>query len=227
MNLLLVEDEAAVASFLRRGLRSEGWTVSLAGSGETALEMLAGHSFDIVVLDLMLPGLSGQEVCQRTRAKGDVTPILMLTALGDPKDRVAGLRLGADDYLPKPFDFDELIARIEALIRRAGYVEARGTETNLLVVGELTFDTQSLQVTCAGRTIELSAREREMLHLLMSNPGKVFSRELILNSLWNVHEDPLTNVVDVYMSRLRKKLGPHGDMINTVRGAGYRISAKP
>ena len=222
MNLLLVEDEVRVADFIQRGLRSEGWTVTLAPAGEDAIELLADNDFDVVVLDLMLPGISGQDVCRRMRAKKDNTPVLMLTALNAVEDRVSGLRLGADDYLAKPFDFDELVARVEALVRRAS--GGQGEQPRQLAVGQLRFDLRTLEVTCGDRPIELSAKERDILKLLMSDPGRVYSRERMLNALWSIGEDPLTNVVDVYVSRLRKKLGPCGAMISTVRGAGYRLS---
>ena len=225
MNLLVVEDEERVADFIQRGLKSEGWTVTLAPDGETAVELLANDEFDVVVLDLILPGMDGQAVCRRMRARNIATPILMLTALDEVDDRVAGLRLGADDYLGKPFDFDELVARIEALARRAAGFQRAEIRPDILTVGDLRFDTRSLEVRCLDRPIDLSAKERDILQMLMTQPGRVYSRERILNALWNLSEDPLTNVVDVYVSRLRKKLGPCGDRIQTVRGAGYRISA--
>lgn len=226
MNLLLVEDEIRVADFVQRGLRGEGWTVTLAQSGEDALELLAQDDFDVIVLDLMLPGISGQDVCRRIRAKQNATPVIMLTAMGDVDDRVKGLRLGADDYLAKPFDFDELVARIEALARRGASGDPTAERQSVLAVGELSYDTRSLEARVGGEAIELSAKERDILHMLMANPGRVYSRERILNALWGVNEDPLTNVVDVYVSRLRKKLGPCGEMIATVRGAGYRMATQ-
>ena len=152
-------------------------------------------------------------------------PLLMLTARGEPMDRILGLELGADDYLPKPFDFDELLARIEALARRGAGFHGADKNRQVLSVGRLTFDLRSLEVRCGDRPIELSGKEREILKLLMSEPGKVFARERILNVVWSVSEDPLTNVVDVYVSRLRKKLGDCGTRLATVRGAGYRLSA--
>ncbi|MEM7023733.1 MAG: response regulator transcription factor, partial [Pseudomonadota bacterium] len=189
---------------------------------ETAVELLAQNEFDVVVLDLMLPGIRGQEVCRRMRAREDHTPVLMLTALDAVDDRVAGLRLGADDYLAKPFDFEELVARVEAQFRRASKFQTG--EDSMLMVGSVQFDTRSLEVSCCGRSLELSGKERDILRLLMSNPGRVYSRERILNAVWGVSEDPMTNVVDVYVSRLRRKLGSCGDLITTVRGAGYRLS---
>ena len=226
VNVLLVEDETRVADFIQRGLKAEGWTVTVAPDGETGLAFLENDRFDVVVLDLMLPEISGQDVCRQIRARHDPVPVLMLTALDKVDDRINGLRIGADDYLAKPFDFDELLARLEALVRRATGFPSTEDHTHVLAVGELTFDTQSLEVKCGDQPIELSAKERDILKLLMSNPSKVHSRERILNSLWNVNEDPLTNVVDVYVSRLRKKLGHCGGIISTVRGAGYRLADK-
>ncbi|MGZ8996380.1 MAG: ATP-binding response regulator, partial [Rhodospirillales bacterium] len=220
-----LEDEARVADFIQRGLRTEGYAVTVARDGEAAVGLLDGHAFDVVILDLMLPGISGQVVCQRMRAANNTTPVLMLTALDAVDDRVAGLRLGADDYLVKPFDFDELLARIEALCRRGARANLGEGRDEILEAGDLRFDTRSLQVTCCGQPIELSAKERDILKLLMADAGRVFSRERILNAIWSVSEDPLTNIVDVYIGRLRKKLGPCGETIKTIRGAGYRLAA--
>jgi DNA-binding response OmpR family regulator len=225
MNVLVVEDEVRVAEFIQKGLKSEGWTVTVAPDGETGLSLLENDRFDVIVLDLMLPGIGGQDVCRRLRGRKDPTPVLMLSALDKTSDRVAGLRLGADDYLAKPFDFDELLARLEALARRGWGSQGEDEQKQILTIEQLSFDTQSLEVKCQGQLIDLSARERDILQLLMSNSGKVYSRERILNALWKVSEDPLTNVVDVYIGRLRKKLGPCGSLISTVRGAGYRLSA--
>ncbi len=223
MNILVVEDESRVAEFIVRGLKAESWIAEHAPDGETALEFMAQHEFDVVLLDLMLPGISGQDVCRKMRARGNYTPVLMLTALDAVDERVAGLRLGADDYLTKPFDFDELIARVEALVRRRSAFEEDAAKT-ILTVGDLQLDTKSLLVTLCGQEIELTAKERNILMLFMANPGKVFARERILNSVWGSQEDPLTNVIDVYVGRLRKKLGEYGDRIQTVRGHGYRFS---
>ncbi|MEE4378120.1 MAG: response regulator transcription factor [Candidatus Competibacteraceae bacterium] len=223
MNLLVVEDEARVADFIQRGLKAEGWTVTVAPDGETALSLIKLDKFDVILLDLMLPGISGQDVCRRLRASKNLTPVLMLTALDAVDDRVAGLRLGADDYLPKPFDFDELVARIEALARRARSFETRELETHVLRSGSLCFDTRSLEVTYDGQRIDLTSKEREILKLLLASPDKIFSRERILNAVWGINEDPMTNVVDVYVGRLRKKLGSSSEAIETVRGVGYKL----
>lgn len=222
MNILLVEDECRVADFIVRGLRSEGWATEHVSTGEAALASLRLHVFDAVILDLMLPGMSGQDVCRLARARGIATPILMLSALDAVAERVAGLRIGADDYLTKPFDFDELVARLQALGRR-GHDFREGPEGDVLRFEGLEMDTRSLRVSIDGAQIELTSRERDLLTLFVTNPDKVFARERILNTVWGLQEDPLTNVVDVYIARLRKKLGRHGAWIRTVRGHGYRF----
>ena len=223
MNILLVEDEARVADFIRRGLAAEGWAVDHVADGEDALEHAASNSYDVILLDLMLPGIQGQDVCRKLRARKSKTPILMLTALDSPEEKVDGLRLGADDYLAKPFDFDELVARVEALHRRAtGY--APDVSENVLSSGNLTFDRSSLQVTVDGSEIELSKKERDLLLLFLTNTGRVLSRERILNSVWGLNADPLTNVVDVYVGRLRSKIGAEGARIVTLRNVGYRMT---
>ena len=225
MNVLLVEDDARVADFIGRGMRSESWQVSVAMDGETALAMLDMERFDVVVLDRMLPGISGVEVCRRIRARQDATPILMLSALGDVEDRVCGLRIGADDYLAKPFDFNELLVRVQALTRRtAGMLDVAGTDLAVLSAGPIRFNIASLEVHCGARLVRLTPIEREILKLFLQNPGRVLSRERILNKVWSVNKDPLTNIVDVYVRRLRQKLGTAGDLIETVRGAGYRCA---
>ncbi len=222
MNILLIEDETRVADFLRRGLSGEGWNVQHAPDGETGIEMLSQDKFDVVLLDLMLPGISGQDVCRKLRARQIKTPILMLSALDATEERVEGLRIGADDYLPKPFDFDELVARIESLHRRAnGY--AQSAEETTLQFGDIIFDRLSYRVEVSGEQVELSAKERDILVLFLSNPGRVLTRERILNAVWGMNSDPLTNVVDVYIGRLRRKLRQCGDVITTLRNVGYRI----
>mgnify|MGYP001799624534 CR=1 FL=1 len=222
MNVLLIEDEMRVADFIRRGLKAEGWVVEHAGDGETGLEIMQDRDFDVVILDLMLPGVSGQQVCQKMRARSNMTPVLMLTALDSTDERVAGLRLGADDYLAKPFDFDELIARVHALHRRnTGYT--CDADVGKLQHEGLIYDSTAMVLTVDGQIIDLSAKERDLIAILMASKNKALSRERILNSVWGTHEDPMTNVVDVYIGRLRKKLGPYGHLITTVRGAGYRF----
>jgi DNA-binding response OmpR family regulator len=223
MNILLVEDEVRVADFIRRGLSAEGWTVDHASSGEDALEHAATEEYDLILLDLMLPGIQGQDVCRKLRARKSKIPILMLTALDSPEERVEGLKIGADDYLPKPFDFDELIARVEALHRRASnYASDLGE--SVIKCGTLSFDRRSLHVTVAGEEVQLSKKERDLLLLFLTNVGRVLSRERILNSVWGMNEDPLTNVVDVYVGRLRRKIGAEGQRIVTLRNVGYRMT---
>ncbi len=222
MNILLVEDEERVADFVSRGLKAEGWSVEHVPDGETALESLNDQEFDIVVLDLMLPGISGQDVCRKMRARKNFTPVLMLTALDAMDERVEGLRIGADDYLNKPFDFDELVARINALARRAKNYRTTVDDSVLKHEG-IVLNTVSHTVQIDGEIVELTSRERELLMLFLANPTKVFARERILNKVWGSQADPLTNVVDVFVGRLRKKLGPYGARIKTVRGLGYRF----
>ncbi len=222
MNILLVEDEVRVADFIRRGLAAEGWTVTHAAEGETALELIADAPFDAIILDLMLPGISGQDLCRKLRSRKNTTPILMLSALDAADERVAGLRLGADDYLPKPFDFDELVARLEAMHRRAMRF-APGQDSEVLDCNGVTFDKRSLTARIDGEVIDLSGKERDILVMLMSGQGRVFARERILNGVWGINADPLTNVVDVYIGRLRRKLRQHGHRIITLRNVGYRF----
>ena len=233
MNILIVEDDRRVADFLERGLRAEGHRVQVARTGPEGLQMatdlartpLLGDSATVMLLDVMLPGMTGLEVCQTLRASGVALPILMLSALGTLEDRVGGLRLGADDYLVKPFAFEELLARIEALARR-GRELAAPTPT-VRQVADLVLDLDTLRVTRAGQALDLTARELALLELLMSAPGRLYSRERILANVWGVHEDPLTNVVDVYIRRLRSKIdeGQGPSLIHTVRGLGYRLEA--
>jgi DNA-binding response OmpR family regulator len=178
----------------------------------------------VVVLDLMLPGMNGLDICQTLRAQGVPFPILMLTALSALEERVAGLRMGADDYLCKPFEFEELLARLEALGRRA---QGMATRASQLQVADIVLDRDSMRASRAGEALNLTARELALLELLMSAPGRLFSRERILSSVWGLNEDPLTNVVDVYIRRLRSKIdeGRAVPLIQTMRGLGYRLEA--
>jgi len=220
--LLIVEDDARVADFLLRGLRAEGYVPTAVASAEQALPLLRRGGFDLALFDVMLPGQSGMELCQQIRSECLSLPVLMLTAMGSVQERVAGLRCGADDYLTKPFAFDELLARIEALLRRPSqWVEAR----DALMVGDLVFDRARMEVSRGGEALPLTAKELALLELLMSAPGRLFSRERILSNVWGLDSDPLTNVVDVYVRRLRSKLDVPGSAswITTVRGLGYRL----
>lgn len=226
MQILMIEDEPRVADFVRRGLRTEGWTVDHASSAEDALVRLRDAPYDVVLLDVMLPGMSGEELCRLLRSRRNDVPILMLSALGSTEDRVNGLRVGADDYLPKPFDFDELIARIESLHRRKTRSTAPEPD-RMLRVGPLSFDTASMRLMLDGVELDLSSKERDVLVLLMRNAGRVCARERLLNSVWGLEADPLTNVVDVTVSRIRRKLPQGADMILTIRNYGYRLDSVP
>ncbi len=224
MHILMIEDEPRIADFVRRGLRAEGWVIDHAPSGEEGLDLLKDAPYDLIILDVMLPGMSGDELCRRLRSARNPVPILMLSALGETEDRVNGLRSGADDYLPKPFEFDELIARIEALHRRhSGHT---ATEViRLLKVGPLAFDPDSMRLTLDNSELDLSSKERDVLVLLMKNPGRVLARERLLNSVWGLDADPLTNVVDVTVSRIRRKMADAAGMISTIRNYGYRLDS--
>jgi DNA-binding response OmpR family regulator len=225
VNILVVEDDARVGDFLMRGLKAEGYRVELARTGPEGLAMArSAEPGALLLLDLMLPGLSGLELCQTLRAEGHHMPMLMLSALNNTEDKVNGLRLGADDYLTKPFAFEELLARIEALLRRGREQRPRAST---LQVADLVLDLERMQASRADRPIALTARELAFLELLMSAPGRVYSRERILSNVWGTNEDPLTNVVDVYVRRLRAKIdeGHALALIKTVRGFGYRLDA--
>jgi DNA-binding response OmpR family regulator len=235
MHILVVEDDARVADFLERGLKAEGYKVRVVRDGVSGLE--AARELDgmlkeldqggVILLDLMLPKMTGMEICQTLRASGIMTPILMLTALGAVEDRVTGLRMGADDYLVKPFSFEELLARIEALLRRPR--DQRAPTNRKLKAGGVELDRSTMRVTRDGEEILLTARELALLELFLSSSGRVLSRERILSNVWGVDEDPLTNVVDVYVRRLRAKVDPLGatSFITTVRGLGYRLEPDP
>lgn len=235
MNILVIEDDRRIADFLQRGLRAEGLRVLVARGGHEGMALAqeawqdfkASGTATTIILDLMLPDMTGLDVCQTLRAQQIQLPILMLSALSTVEDRVAGLRLGADDYLCKPFEFDELLARLEALGRRGR--EFKGPALTVLRVADLELDRSAMKVTRAGRPVALTAKELALLELLMSAPGKLFSRERILSNVWGVNEDPLTNVVDVYIGRLRAKIddGHRMRLIRTQRGLGYRLEADP
>ena len=218
MRLLLVEDDAKLAAAVSRGLRSEGYAVDLAVDGEAALADSNVWDYDAVVLDLMLPRRDGFDVCRTLRERGSFVPILMLTARGRVDDRIRGLDAGADDYLAKPFDFGELLARVRALIRR-GPSERPAS----LHVGDLTVDPASHAVIRAGRAVDLTAREFAVLEFLARHPGQLVTRARLLDHVWDANYEGSTNIVDVYVGYLRKKLEkPFGKpLIRTVRGAGF------
>lgn len=226
MRILIVEDEKSVADFLSRGLRAEGHFCVMAADGEQGLKLALEGDFDLVLLDLVLPRIHGHEVCQQLRINKVDTPLMILTALDSIDDVIAGLRLGADDYMTKPFSFEELLARIDAVIRRG---VTKATEDPCLRGGKLVFDRRALQVSVNGKAVHMTAKELAILELLMTNPGMLFSRERILSNVWGMNIDPATNVVDVYIGRLRKKIDQDGDesLIETVRGLGYRLNLPP
>lgn len=223
MKLLLVEDESLLANLIARGLSSEGWSVEHVDNAESASVRLREERFDVLLLDRMLPGMSGVELCELLRAEKNYIPILMLTALGEVGDRVDGLGSGADDYLSKPFDFDELFARVSALGRRSRqYVQSDVIEA--LTLGNLNFNPESLQVFQDKRPIELTAKERELLVFFMRHPNKALAREDILDQVWGEDADPFSNIVDVYIGKLRRKITSESVHIDTVRGSGYRMT---
>jgi two-component system, OmpR family, response regulator len=220
VRILVVEDELKMASLLRRGLTEEGHAVDLARTGDDALWMAAAAEYDAIVLDLMLPGVDGIEVCRRVRENGVWAPVLMLTARDAVEDRVAGLDAGADDYLPKPFSFAELLARIRALVRRG-----TGERPAVLEVGDLKLDPATHQVWRGRSEVKLSAKEFALLEVFMRRPGLVLSRLQLLEHAWDYGYENRSNVVDVYIRYLRDKIDrPFGrDAIETVRGVGYRL----
>jgi DNA-binding response OmpR family regulator len=224
MRILVVEDDDRIADFLTRALQAEGHNVTRLESGKEVVNVVRGGDFEFILLDLMLPDRSGLEVCQELRFRKINTPIIMLTAMDSTEDIIHGLKMGADDYITKPFDLDELMARIETVCRRQQGLDLMSTE---LCIADVQMNTDSKTVTVADRDIALTAKELSILELLMSNPNKLFSRERILNNIWGANSDPLTNVVDVYIGRIRKKLGKdESSFIETVRGLGYRIDPR-
>ncbi|HSV64710.1 MAG TPA: response regulator transcription factor [Mycobacteriales bacterium] len=222
MRLLVVEDEVRMAVLLRRGLSEEGYAVDVAADGPEGLWLAQEHEYDMIVLDAMLPGLDGFEVCRRLRAASRWAPVLMLTARDAVRDRIRGLDAGADDYLVKPFAFGELAARTRALVRRGA--TARPV---VLRVGDLALDPAARTVSRAGSAVDLTAKEFALLELFMRHPGQVLSRTRILEHVWDVYFDPASNVVDQYVAYLRRKVDrPWGrDDLRTVRGVGYRLGA--
>jgi len=222
MRILIVEDETRIADFLQRGLRAEGHFCLIANDGETGLSLAMEGDFDLILLDLMLPGIHGHEVCQQLRMKQVNTPLIILSAMDSLDDVIAGLRMGADDYMTKPFSFEELLVRIETIMRRSSSIS---DQEQVLKAGPLAFDRKSLRFSVDGRDIKMTAKELAIIELLMSNPDTLFSRARILNDVWGLDMDPLTNVVDVYIGKLRKKIDRDSgnSMIETARGLGYRL----
>jgi two-component system, OmpR family, response regulator len=220
MRILVVEDEVKIARAIAKGLENDGHAVEIVHDGDDAFFWATEQSFDAIILDVMLPGRDGFTVCRDLRAAGVFTPVLMLTARGSVEDRIGGLDVGADDYLVKPFAFGELLARLRALLRR-GPAE-RAPE---IVVGDIVIDPAAHTVTRAGQPVELSAREFALLEYLARNPGQVLRRGDILDHVWEADYGGLSNVVDVYVGYLRKKLEKpfHSQVIHAVRGVGYKL----
>jgi two-component system OmpR family response regulator len=223
MRLLLVEDDKKIASFVNRGLKEAGFAVDHAKDGRDGLHLALTESYDVAIIDLMLPHVDGLKLIKEMRRKKIQTPVLVLSARRSVDDRVKGLETGCDDYLTKPFAFSELLARVNALIRRA----SDQAEPSKLMAGDLTVDLLKRHVDRAGREIELQPREFSLLEYLMRNAGRVVSKTLIMEHVWNYHFDPQTNIVDVVVCRLRNKIDRSFDLplIHTIRGVGYVLKA--
>jgi DNA-binding response OmpR family regulator len=221
MEILIIEDDRRIASFLKRGLTAEGHNVAVELDGRNGLERAHDDTLDLIILDRMLPYVDGVEICRLLRQERRPVMVLMLTAKDDLQDKIDGLKVGADDYITKPFSFDELLARIEALGRRRGPLALEST----LAVGPLRLDPAARSVTRGGETVPLTAREFDLLHYLMQNTGRVVSRERLLNHVWRMGYDPGTKIVDVYIRYVRAKVDTPDapSLIQTVRGIGYMI----
>lgn len=222
MRILLVEDERKVARFIQQGLEAEGYQVDVATDGKSGEEKARSSAYDLLILDVLLPKKDGFEVLESLRKSSLDMPVLMLTARGTTEDVVRGLDRGADDYLTKPFSFEELLARIRSLIRR-------GSKKTVLKLADLSLDTVTHKASRRGRTIDLTAREFALLYLFMSHPKQIFTREEIAKKVWGYDFDPGTNIVDVYVNHLRKKLDDPASvkLLHTIRGKGYVLSDKP
>jgi two-component system OmpR family response regulator len=220
MKILVLEDDRKLAALLRKGLETQGFTVDCCSNGDDAFALATSRSYDALVLDIMVPGRDGLSILRNLRDRKITTPIILVTARTALNERLEGLNLGADDYLTKPFYVDELIARLHAIARRSS-----GNALTILQHGSLSVNLVSREVQRAGKPVELTAREFALLSYLLRSPGQTFTRAQICEQVWNYHFDPGTNLVDVYVQRLRRKLESEGDapLIETVRGVGYRI----
>ena len=226
MRVLLVEDDQRIVDFVQRGLKAEGYVVEVARSGLEAIALGSEGKFQVIILDLVLPDLNGRQVCERLRETGVGTPILMLTARDTVQDKVTGLRSGADDYMTKPFAFEDLLARIEVLMRRGGG-EIK-PETKEFRIADLILNLETHEVRRGETLIDLTPKEFALLECFMRMPGKVLSRTRILEQVWGYSADPLTNVVDVYIRQLRRKIDDDYDpkLLKTVRGYGYKMDTQ-
>jgi two-component system, OmpR family, response regulator len=220
MNLLYIEDETKIADFVCAGLKEQGFVVDYCDNGDDGYTHALKHEYDVIILDIMMPGKDGLAILKGLRQQGRNDPVILLTARNELDDRLAGLNLGADDYLSKPFFVEELVARIYAVLRRFS-----GERQNFLQVGSLNLDRITREVTCTGQTVELTAREFNLLEYLMRSPGRVFTRTQILEHVWGYDFNPNTNVVDVCIQRIRKKIESLADqsLIESVCGVGYRF----
>jgi len=214
--ILIVEDEPRIASFVEKGLRANGFTTTVVGDGTTAATVAQDEDFDLLILDLGLPGMDGRDVLREIRAHGERMPVIILTARREVEDTVASLDAGADDYLTKPFKFEELLARVRARLRDRG-----SSQPTTLAAGDIALDLRTRRANVGGAPVDLSTREFALAEMLFRHPGQVLSREQLLSHVWGYDFDPGSNIVDVYVGYLRKKLGPA--LIETVRGAGYRF----
>jgi DNA-binding response OmpR family regulator len=224
VKILLVEDDKKLGGFVRKGLEAQGFVVDFCNDGDDGFALATTRSYDAVVLDIMLPGRDGLSILRNLRERQLNVPVILCTARSALNERLDGLNLGADDYLPKPFYIEELVARLHALIRRAS-----GQQKNLLQYGHITLNLLTREVKCGAKPVELTAREFALLTYLLRSPGRTFTRAQICEHVWNYHFDPGTNLVDVYVQHLRKKLNTAGGdpVIETVRSVGYRIPEKP
>ncbi len=217
MRVLVVEDDSKIASFVVKGLKQEGFAVDHAPDGDTGLALATSTTYDVAIVDIMLPQLDGISLVKRLRAARRPVPVLFLSAKSSVDDRIKGLQAGGDDYLTKPFAFSELVARVQALIRRA----TQSPEATKLTAGDVTLDLVTREVTCGGRAVSLQPREFTLLAFLLRHVGRPVSKTMLLEHVWDYSFDPQTNVVDVLVSRLRSKIDPDHKRLETVRGVGY------
>jgi two-component system OmpR family response regulator len=225
MRILVIEDDNDTAAYLSKGLKETGYTVDRAADGREGLFLATSETYDAMIVDRMLPGMDGLAIVQSLRAQDNATPVLILSALGQVDDRVRGLQAGGDDYLTKPYAFSELLARLQALLRR----RSAGPAETSLKVGDLELDLLARTAKRAGKPIDLLPREFRLLEFLMRHAGEVVTRTMLLERVWDYHFDPQTNVIDVHVSRLRQKIdkGFTPPLLHTVRGAGYRLHPEP